>query len=71
MPAEAATMVKDKRHATLWQTAKAVLSAFIGIRRTNEHGAVSLSPGRVIIVGIACAAIFVVTLIALVRWVVS
>ena len=73
MRAEAAGMAQqgDPRRATLWQTAKAVLSAFIGIRRANEHGAVILSPGRVIAVAVICAALFVAALIALVRWVVG
>ena len=57
------------RPASLWQTAKAVLSAFVGIRRASEHNAVTLSPGRVIVVGIICAALFVASLITLVRWV--
>jgi hypothetical protein len=57
--------------ATLWQTAKAVLSAFVGVRRASEHGAITLSPGRVILVGVTCAALFVAALIALVKWVVG
>jgi hypothetical protein len=59
------------RKANLWQTAKAVACAFIGIRRANEHGAVRFSPIHVILVGIICAAVFVLSLIALVRWVVA
>ena len=53
--------------ATLVQTVKAVCSAFMGVRRLDEHGAVSLSPAKVIVVGIVCAALFVTTLIVVVR----
>jgi hypothetical protein len=59
------------RNANLWQTAKAVLSAFIGIRRGNAPGSLQLSPARVIVVAIICAAVFVLTLITIVKSVVG
>ena len=68
MQAEA-TGMSESAKASLWQTAKAVLSAFIGIRRASDHSAAALSPGRVIVVAVICAALFVVALISLVRWV--
>lgn len=54
------------RKANLRQTFKAVLSAFIGIRRGADHHAVKLSPLKVIVVGLVCAALFVATLISIV-----
>ena len=57
--------------ATLLQTVKAVFSAFIGIRRSEDHRTATLSPVQVIVVGIVCAALFVTALIVVVRLVVS
>lgn len=59
--------------ATLWQTAKAVFWAFFGVRKGKDHDvdAVSLTPARVIIVGIIGAALFVASLILLVRFITS
>lgn len=59
------------RKATPWQTAKAVLSAFIGIRRraAHEHDVVTLSPVHVIVAGIIAAVIFVLSLVMLVRFI--
>ena len=62
---------RTARKATPWQTVKAVLSAFIGIRRraAHEHDAVTLSPVRVILAGIVAAVIFVLSLVMLVLFV--
>ena len=57
--------------ANLWQTAKAVLCAFIGIRRGSASGSLHLSPARIIAVAILCAAVLVLTLISVVKWVVG
>jgi len=61
------------RKATPLQVLKAVLSAFIGIRRraAHEEDAVTITPLQVIITGIICAAIFVLSLIILVRHITS
>jgi DUF2970 family protein len=61
------------RKATPFQVARAVLSAFIGIRRraAHEHDAVTLSPAQVIVAGIIAAVIFVLSLIMLVRFITS
>jgi len=53
--------------ATLVQTVKAVCSAFMGVRRLEEQGAAALAPAKVIVVGLVCAALFVTTLIVVVR----
>lgn len=54
-------------------TLKAVLWAFIGIRRSKDHNSdmVKLNPVHVVIVGICAAAGLVVTLILVVKWVLS
>jgi len=55
------------------QVMKAVLSAFIGIRKRagHEHDAVTLSPAQVVIAGIIAAVIFVLSLVMLVRFITS
>jgi len=61
------------RKATPFQVAKAVLSAFIGIRRraAHEHDAVTITPLQVIVTGIIFAALFVLGLVMLVRTITS
>lgn len=61
------------REAGLFETARAVLWSFFGVRgrRDHERDAVRLNPLYVILMGIALAAGFVVGLITLVRFVVS
>ena len=62
---------QPERKATPLQVAKAVLSAFIGIRKraAHEHDAVTITPLQVIVTGIICAAIFVLSLVLLVRYI--
>lgn len=59
------------RKATPLQVVKAVLSAFVGIRKrsAHEHDAVTLSPAQVIIAAIIAAVIFVLSLVMLVRFI--
>ena len=59
------------RKATPLQVVKAVLSAFIGIRRraAHERDIVTLTPLQVIIAGIIGAVIFVLSLVMLVRYI--
>ena len=61
------------RKASPLQVAKAVLSAFIGIRKRSAHedDAVTITPLQVIVTGILFAAIFVLSLVLLVRYVTS
>ena len=61
------------RKATPLQVAKAVLSAFVGIRRgaAHERDIATLKPAQVIVAGVIAAAIFVLSLIALVRFITS
>jgi len=62
---------ESPRRASPLQVAKAVLSAFIGIRRgaAHERDAVTITPGQVIVAGLIGAAIFVLSLIMLVRYI--
>jgi hypothetical protein len=61
------------RKATPLQVAKAVGSAFIGIRRraAHERDAVTITPVQVIVAGVIAAGIFVGSLVLLVRLVTS
>lgn len=61
------------RKATPLQVAKAVLSAFVGIRKraAHERDAVTLSPVQVIVAGVIAAALLVLTLVMLVRFITS
>ena len=61
------------RKATPLQVAKAVMSAFIGIRKraAHEHDAVTLTPAQVIVAGVIAAAVFVFSLVMLVRYITS
>ena len=61
------------REAGLFETARAVLWSFFGVRGRREHerDAVRLNPLYVILMGIALAAAFVLGLVTLVRFVVS
>lgn len=61
------------RKASPLQVAKAVLSAFIGIRKgaAHERDAVTIKPAQVIVMGIVLAAVFVLSLVMLVRYITS
>ena len=54
------------------QVAKAVLWSFLGIRRSAEHESdvAQLKPAQVIVAGLIGAAIFVLSLVLLVRFIV-
>ena len=58
-----------KRTASPFQVARAVLWSFIGIRRSTgyEDDVAKISPRQAIIAGILGAAVFVTTLVLLVR----
>lgn len=59
--------------ASFFQIVKAVLSAFVGIRRKSDHefDAATLKPHQVIIGGLIGAALFVICVMLLVRLVVN
>ncbi len=61
------------RKATPLQVVKAVLSAFIGIRKgaAHERDIATITPVQVIVVGIIAAAVFVLSVILLVTFITS
>lgn len=58
------------RKATLFQVVRMVFSAFLGIRKRTEHEKIVVSPVQVIIVGVMAAALFVGTVVTVVRLVI-
>lgn len=64
---------QPQRKASPLQVAQAVLSAFIGIRKraAHENDAVTITPVQVIVAGVIGAAIFVLSLVILVRFITS
>ncbi|MCC7328473.1 MAG: DUF2970 domain-containing protein [Burkholderiales bacterium] len=68
-PTPAADAPPTPRNATLLEVVPTVFSSFLGIRKGKamQRDVVSIRPHQVIIVGIAMAAVFVLSLILLVR----
>ena len=62
---------QEPKRASFLQVARAVASAFFGVRRRADHEAVKFSPVHVIIVGLIGAALFVVILLLVVQFVLS
>ena len=62
-----------QRRGSLWQTMRAVGWSFFGVRRraAYEEDVARLNPVHVVIAGIAGAALFILALVLLVRWVIS
>jgi len=60
------------RKLSFLQTVKAVLWAFLGVRKgAGYQQDARLNPVHVIVAGVLGAAIFVIVLVSIVRWVVS
>jgi len=61
------------RKASLRQTILAVAWSFFGVRRGRDHeqDMAKLNPVHVVIAGVLGAALFVMVLVLLVRWVIS
>lgn len=61
------------RKATPLQVAKAVASAFVGIRKraAHERDVVTITPVQAIVAGVIGAALFVASLLLLVRYITS
>jgi hypothetical protein len=55
------------------RTFKAVAWSFFGVRKRSDHerDVAELKPQHVIVVGIVCAAVFVVALVVLVNWIIG
>lgn len=62
---------QPQRKATPLQVARAVFWSFLGIRKraAHEHDAVTLTPAQVIVAGIVGAAVLVLSLVTLVRFI--
>jgi len=62
-----------QRKASFFATAKAVFWSFFGVRKKSdyEQDAAQLNPVHVLIAGVLGAALFVLMLVLLVRWVIS
>jgi hypothetical protein len=65
--------VEKQKSATVWQVAKAVMFAFMGIRKKSdlENDAATLKPAQLIVGGIIGGILFVISIMLLVRLVVS
>jgi Protein of unknown function (DUF2970) len=63
-------MAEAPQKATLLQVVRMVLSAFLGIRKRTEHEKIVVTPLQVIIVGLMAAAVFVGTVVTVVRLVI-
>ena len=61
------------RRGSFGRTFKAVAWSFFGVRKSSEYekDIAELNPVHVIVAGIAAAALFVVGLVVLVKWVIS
>lgn len=61
------------RRGSLLQTVRAVAWSFLGIRRRADYAndVAKLNPVHVVVAGVIGAALFVVALVLLVRWVIS
>jgi Protein of unknown function (DUF2970) len=62
-----------QRKGSLGGTVKAVLWGFLGVRRNADYqnDIAKLNPVHIVIVGVAMALLFVLSLILIVRWVVG
>jgi hypothetical protein len=61
------------RPASVLQTLRAVAWSFFGVRRSADHAqdVQKLNPVHVVIAGVVSAALFVLALVLLVRWVIG
>jgi Protein of unknown function (DUF2970) len=61
------------RQGSLWHSFRAVAWSFFGIRRSSGHAhdVAKLNPVHVIVAGVISAALFVLALVLLVRWVIG
>lgn len=62
-----------QRKGSFGQTMKAVAWSFFGVRKSSDHAqdVSKLNPLHVIIAGVIAAAVFVIGLVLLVRWVIG
>ena len=62
-----------QRKASFWRTLQAVGWSFFGVRKSRdlERDVGELNPLHLVIAGVAAAAVFVVALVLLVKWVIA
>jgi hypothetical protein len=67
------TVAQVQKKATLLQIAKAVFWSFLGIRKRRDYetDSVELKPHQVIVAGLIGAAVLVLSLILLVRFIIG
>jgi hypothetical protein len=56
-----------QRRATPLQAARAVFWAFLGVRRGKDHASIRLTPLQIVVAGVIGAALFVFTIISVVK----
>lgn len=63
----------ETRRAGFWATLRAVLWSFVGIRKRRHYNddATSLDPKAVIVAGVLAGLVFVLSIVAFVRFVVG
>ena len=59
------------KHASFLDAVKTVLSGAVGIRRKSAHEQAKINPVHIVIVAVAFVAIFILTIVTLVRIVTS
>lgn len=64
------SMADAPQKATLLQVVRMVFSAFLGIRKRTDHEKIVVTPLQVIIVALMAAAVFVGTVVSVVRLVI-
>ena len=60
-------MDEPPRKAKPWEALRMVFSAFVGVRRREDHEKVRVTPLQVIVTALAGAALFVLGIVAVVR----
>ena len=55
------------KQASLLDVVKTVLAGFVGVRRKDAHEQARISPLHVVIAAVVCVALFVATLVTIVR----
>ena len=64
-------MAQAPRRAGAFDVAKTVLSGLIGVRRKADHEGVHIRPLQVIVAAVVLVALFILTLLTIVRIVLS
>lgn len=62
-----ASVTEGRQKATLLQVMRMVLSAFLGIRKRADHEKITVTSLQIVIVGVLAGAIFVGTIVSVVR----